>query len=101
MASDAFKALGDPTRRQILEMLAHEGDMTAGEIASRFEISAPSISHHLSILKAAGLVVDTRQRQTIIYSINTTVFQQVVKWFYDLFGAENGNTPEDGREDKA
>ena len=86
MASDVFKALGDPTRRRILEMLAKEGDLTAGDIASRFDISAPSISHHLSILKHAGLVIDTRQRQTIIYSLNTTVFQDAIKWMYDLFG---------------
>lgn len=86
MASDVFKALGDPTRRRILEMLAKEGDLTAGDIASRFDISAPSISHHLSILKNAGLVVDTRQRQSIVYSLNTTVFQEVIKWMYDLFG---------------
>lgn len=88
MASDVFKALGDPTRRRILEMLAKEGDLTAGDIASRFDISAPSISHHLSILKNAGLVVDTRQRQSIVYSLNTTVFQEVIKWMYDLFGEE-------------
>lgn len=84
MASDVFKALGDPTRRQILEMLGREGDLTAGEIASRFNISAPSISHHLSTLKAAGLVQDNRQGQSIIYSLNTTVFQDVVAWFYNI-----------------
>lgn len=88
MAGDVFKALGDPTRRHILEMLAREGDLAAGDIASRFEISAPSVSHHLSILKHAGLVVDTRQRQSIVYSLNTTVFQDVIKWMYDLFGEE-------------
>ena len=86
MAGDVFKALGDPTRRSILEMLAKEGDMSAGEIASRFEISAPSISHHLSILKNAGLVLDTRRRQSIVYSLNTTVFQGLIKWFYDVVG---------------
>lgn len=84
MGNDAFKALSDPTRRQILEMLSREGDMTAGEIASRFDISAPSISHHLSALKAAGLVLDTRQGQNIVYSLNTTVFQSVVSWFYNI-----------------
>lgn len=84
MATDGFKALSDPTRRRILEMLAKEGDMDAGEIASRFDISAPSVSHHLSILKSAGLVLDTRQGQHILYSINTTVFQEVVKWVFDI-----------------
>ena len=86
MASgDAFKAMGDPTRRQILEMLAKQGDMTAGEIAACFSISAPSVSHHLSTLKQANLVLDTRQGQSILYSLNTTVFQQILKWMFDLF----------------
>lgn len=84
MAADMFKALGDPTRRQILEMLNQKGDMTAGEIAACFDMSAPSVSHHLSILKAAGLVLDTRRRQCIIYSLNTTVFQELVKWFFNF-----------------
>lgn len=88
MANDVFKALADPTRRQILEMLAREGDLSAGEIASHFSISAPSISHHLSILKNAGLVLDARQRQSIVYSLNTTVFQDLLKWMYDTFGEE-------------
>lgn len=84
--SDVFKALGDPNRRRILEMLSEEGDLSAGDIASRFEISGPSVSHHLSILKKAGLVLDTRQGQTIMYSINTTVFQEGIKWLYNIFG---------------
>lgn len=84
MASDVFKALGDPTRRKILEILSREGDLSAGEIASRFNISAPSISHHLSILKHAALVQDTRRGQSIVYSLNTTVFQEVVAWFYNV-----------------
>ena len=88
MASDVFKALGDPTRRKILEMLAREGDMAAGDIAARFDISPPSVSHHLSTLKRAGLVIDTRQGQSIVYSLNTTVFQDVIKWMYDLFGED-------------
>ena len=88
MANEVFKALSDPTRRKILELLAQRGDLTAGEIASNFNISAPSISHHLSALKAAGLVLDTRQRQSIVYSLNTTVFQDVLKWIYDVTGKE-------------
>lgn len=87
MGSDIFKALGDPNRRKILEILSSEGDMTAGEIASRFDISAPSVSHHLAILKKADLITDTKQRQSIIYSINTTVFQEAVKWFFDILGS--------------
>lgn len=81
--NDAFKALSDPTRRKILELLS-DRDLNAGEIAEYFCISKPSISHHLSILKSAGLVTDERQGQNIIYSLNTTVFQDLVKWFYDF-----------------
>ena len=81
--NDAFKALSDPTRRRILELLAVR-DMTAGEIAGCFDISKPSISHHLNTLKAAGLVLDERNGQNIIYSLNMTVFQELMKWFFDF-----------------
>lgn len=81
--NDAFKALSDPTRRRILELLS-ERDLTAGEIADAFEISKPSISHHLSTLKNAGLILDERKGQNIIYSLNMTVFQDMVKWFFDF-----------------
>ncbi|MCK9414502.1 MAG: autorepressor SdpR family transcription factor [Prolixibacteraceae bacterium] len=74
-----FKALNDPTRREILELL-NKGDMTAGEIADRFNMTKPSISHHLDLLKQAGLVVSIRKGQYIKYSINTTVFDGVVMW---------------------
>lgn len=80
---DAFKALADPTRRRILEMLA-QGDMTAGEIAAQFSMTKPSVSHHLTILKSAGLISDQRSGQNIVYSVNLTVFQELVKWFYDV-----------------
>lgn len=75
-----FKALNDQTRRDILEML-RESDMTAGDIADRFEMTKPSISHHLSLLKQANLVVDIRKGQFIYYSLNTTVIDDIVKWF--------------------
>ena len=80
---DAFKALADPTRRYILELLA-QGDLTAGEIAAHFSMSKPSVSHHLSILKSAGLICDQRCGQNIVYSVNLTVFQELIKWFYDV-----------------
>lgn len=83
--SQAFKALSDANRRQILKML-QEGDMTAGDIASHFAMTKPSISHHLNILKQAELVQDVRKGQNIYYSLNTTVFQQLIGWFYDLLG---------------
>ena len=75
-----FKALNDPTRREILEMLK-ETDMTAGEIADRFAMSKPSISHHLDLLKQAELVVSVKEGQFITYSINTTVMDEMLKWF--------------------
>ena len=81
--NDVFKALADPTRRRILELL-READLPAGQIASAFNISKPSISHHLNLLKQARLVIAERDGQNIIYSINTTVFQEVLSWIYDL-----------------
>jgi len=66
--SSVFKALADPTRRQILQDL-RQGELTAGEIASRFTISAPSISRHLSLLKAAGLVTERRDANRIFYAL--------------------------------
>ncbi|MEI6137849.1 MAG: autorepressor SdpR family transcription factor [Mariniphaga sp.] len=74
-----FKALNDPTRREILELL-NKGDRTAGEIADQFSMSKPSISHHLDLLKQAGLVICVREGQFQKYSINTTIFDGIVKW---------------------
>ncbi len=74
-----FKALNDPTRREILEML-RERDMTAGEIAQRFNMSWPSISHHLDLLKQARLVNAEKEGQYIFYSLNTTVVDEILKW---------------------
>ncbi len=86
--NSAFKALSDPTRRRILELLS-EKDLSAGEIGDEFNISKPSISHHLTILKNASLIFDERRGQNIIYSLNTTVFQDLIKWFYDFTNKEN------------
>ncbi|HIX94419.1 MAG TPA: autorepressor SdpR family transcription factor [Candidatus Gemmiger excrementipullorum] len=90
---DAFKALADPTRRRILELLA-QGDLTAGEIAAQFAMTKPSVSHHLNILKTAGLVSDQRSGQNIVYSVNLTVFQELLKWFYDV-GLTKGGTDDE------
>ncbi len=78
-----FKALGDPTRRQIIELLRKK-DMTAGEIADQFNMSKPSISHHLDLLKQADVVQSVKQGQFITYSLNTTVFDDMVKWMMDV-----------------
>ena len=74
-----FKALNDPTRREILEMLGKK-DLSAGEIADKFNMSKPSISHHLDLLRQAGLVESVKQGQFIYYSLNTTVFDELLKW---------------------
>ncbi|GFR37244.1 transcriptional regulator [Insulibacter thermoxylanivorax] len=81
--NDTFKALSDPTRRKILDLLK-ERDRTAGEIAEHFTMTKPSISNHLNMLKQAGLITDERQGQHIVYSLNTTVFQDVIKWILSL-----------------
>jgi DNA-binding transcriptional ArsR family regulator len=78
-----FKALNDPTRREILELLK-EKDLTAGEIADQFQISKPSISHHLDLLRQAGLVVSVKEGQFVFYSLNTTVMDDVLKWIISL-----------------
>jgi DNA-binding transcriptional ArsR family regulator len=75
-----FKALNDPTRRKILELLLAR-DMTAGEIIEQFNISGPSISHHLDLLKQAKLVTAEKEGQFIYYSLNTTVVDEIMKWF--------------------
>ncbi len=77
--NDIFKALNDSTRREILELLK-EKDLSAGEIADAFNISKPSISHHLDILKRADLITSEKNGQFIIYSINTTIMEDVLQW---------------------
>ena len=78
-----FKALSDGTRREILNLLK-VSDLTAGDIASHFNISKPSISHHLNILKQAELIKQERQGQHLKYSLNTTVFQDVLSWILEF-----------------
>ena len=75
-----FKALNDHTRREILEMLK-EGDMNAGDIADKFNMTKPSISHHLDLLKQADLVVAVKKGQFVEYSLNMTVMDEIMAWF--------------------
>jgi len=79
----AFKALADPTRREILELLA-EGDLTAGQIAEKFPVAFASVSHHLGVLREAGLVASEREGQHIRYRLNTTVYQEVVRYLMNV-----------------
>lgn len=78
-----FKALNDETRRSILELL-RKRDMTAGEIAKEFHISKPSISHHLDILKRSDLVTSEKKGQFIVYSLNTTIVDDIINWIISL-----------------
>jgi DNA-binding transcriptional ArsR family regulator len=89
--TQTMQAMSDPTRRAILQML-NDGDMTAGDIAARFAISAPSVSHHLNLLKAADLVASQRSGQKIIYRLNTTVVQEMLQQIMQLF-AVGGAAP--------
>ena len=86
-----FKALNDTTRRQILELL-RTGDRTAGDIAEQFDMTKPSISHHLDLLRQAGLVESTRQGQFITYTLNTTVLDELLAWLMRFTGSSLQNT---------
>ncbi len=89
MIDRTFKALADPNRRRILAML-REGDLPAGEIAEQFEMAFASVSHHLQVLRDAGLVISRRDGQHIIYSLNTTVVQDALQHLLEL-GASTSN----------
>ena len=84
-----LKALADPIRREILNLLK-KGRMPAGEITAQFSVSAPAISRHLSVLKEADLIRDTREGKFIYYEINTSVLEETMLWLADLKG-DGGN----------
>ena len=86
--NNLFRALNDQTRRDILDMLKKK-DLTAGEIADRFNISKPSISHHLDILKQADLVTSVKEGQFIYYSLNMTVLDDLLEWMLKLKSQKN------------
>ena len=86
--SDTMKALADPARREILNMLKG-GSKTAGEIASAFEMTGATVSYHLSQLKKAGLVTERREKNFIYYSLNASVLEEVLLWIQGLNGGEN------------
>jgi ArsR family transcriptional regulator len=92
-SNEAFKALADPTRREILRLL-RKGEMTAGDLADRFDMTKPTMSHHFSVLKEADLLTSRREGQTIWYGLNTTVVQDLMAWAMDLIG---GNGEPDGK----
>src|SRR5579872_228966 len=86
-SNEAFKALADPTRREILRLLG-KGEMTAGNLAERFDMTKPTMSHHFSVLKEADLLTSRREGQTIWYGLNTTVVQDLMAWAMDLIGGD-------------
>ena len=81
--NDVFKALNDPARRKILTLL-RQGDLNAGEIAAKFEMTAPSISHHLDKLKRAGLVTTVKKGQFVVYSLNSNLMDDLIQFFISL-----------------
>jgi DNA-binding transcriptional ArsR family regulator len=86
--AETFKALSDPVRREILVML-RENRMTAGDISQRFDMTGATISYHLSQLKKAGLVFETKQKNFIIYELNTSVFEETMLWLAQFKGEKN------------
>ena len=83
--AETFKALSDPARREILAML-RDGRKSAGDIASKFDMTAATISYHLKQLKQAGLVYETREKNFIYYTLNTSVFEDIMMWAAQLAG---------------
>ena len=84
---DTFKALADPARRQILELLK-KGPLSAGDIASHFEMTGSTISYHLKILKQADLVFESREKNYIYYQLNATVLEEIMLWLSKLKGGD-------------
>ena len=91
MNNDVFKALADPTRREILRLLS-SGERTAGELASAFEMSKPSMSHHFGVLREADLVRSRREGQQIYYALNTTVLEDVLTRLWHHLGLKDHRT---------
>ena len=85
MLQDTLKALSDPTRRKILEMLK-KGPLSAGEIGEHFDMTGATLSHHLSILKKAGLVDDNKKGTFVYYEINTSVMEDILAWVTGFMG---------------
>lgn len=87
--SETLKAISDPIRREILEMLKEERK-SAGEISEKFNLTGATVSYHLSQLKKANLITETKQKNFIFYELNSSVFEDVLVWIYQLEGNRNG-----------
>ena len=90
----AYRALGDPTRREILRLL-RDGDLRAGDLATQFDMSWPSVSRHLKVLESAGLVSSQRRGGNIIYALQTSVLEDIVTELADMAGV--GRSPRSQR----
>lgn len=82
-SNKTFRALADPTRREILALLRH-GEITAGGLAEKFDMTKPAMSHHFAVLKEADLIISRREGQQIWYGLNTTVVQDLMAWATQL-----------------
>lgn len=91
--AETFKALSDPIRREILELLKKQ-QLSAGEIGSHFDMTGATISYHLSILKKAGLVTESKKKNFIYYELNTSVVEEVMLWLSALQGREESSDKE-------
>ena len=89
--AETFKALSDPARREILLMLRN-GRMSAGDIASHFDMTGATVSYHLSVLKKADLVYETKQKNFVFYELNTSVFEEIMLWFAQFKGEKSDET---------
>lgn len=88
--AETFKALSDPVRRDILNLLK-QGRLSAGDIGAQFDMTGATISYHLKILKKADLVVESREKNFIYYSLNTSVLEDIMVWLVDLKGDNHDN----------
>ena len=87
--SETLKAISDPVRREIFELLK-DGRKTAGEISSSFNLTGATVSYHLSNLKKANLITETKQKNFIFYELNSSIFEDVLVWIYKLGENKNG-----------
>ena len=90
--AETFKALSDPVRREILQLLKN-GSMSAGDIGSHFDMTGATVSYHLKILKKADLIWEKKEKNFIFYELNTSVLEEIMLWISDLKG-ENGDDKE-------
>lgn len=92
---DTFRAMSDPVRRQILTMLKN-GMMSAGDIASHFDMTNATVSYHLSVLKKAGLIYEKREKNFIFYGLNISIVEEIMLWLSDLKGDKEEDKEAEG-----